>query len=52
MNLDEDKLYIKIVAFDHIYNFLVQTFFISSHLQTQIIDILSLSISLKVTIFV
>jgi hypothetical protein len=28
MNYDGDKLYMKFVAFDDIYNFLVQTFFI------------------------
>jgi hypothetical protein len=28
MNLDGDKLYTKLVAFDVIYNFVVQTFFI------------------------
>jgi hypothetical protein len=28
MNLDEDKLYTKLRAFDEIYNFVVQTFFI------------------------
>jgi hypothetical protein len=26
MNSDGDKLYIKIIAFDEIYNFVVQTF--------------------------
>jgi hypothetical protein len=39
MNLDGDKLYMKIVTFDKIYNFVVQTF-MWSHLQTQIINIL------------
>ena len=38
MNLDGDKLYIKIVDLDEIYNFVVQTFFIWSHLGAQIID--------------
>jgi hypothetical protein len=33
----------KIVAFDEIYNFVVQRFFIKSHLHTQIIDTLSRS---------
>jgi hypothetical protein len=28
MNSDGDKLYMKFVAFDEIYNFVVQTFFI------------------------
>jgi hypothetical protein len=28
MNLDRDKIHTKIVAFDEIYNFIVQTFFI------------------------
>jgi hypothetical protein len=28
MNSDEDKLYMKLVAFDEVYNFVVQTFFI------------------------
>jgi hypothetical protein len=32
MNSDEDKIYTKIVSFDEIYNFVVQTFFIWSHL--------------------
>jgi hypothetical protein len=27
MNLDENKIYLKIVAFDEIYNFVVKTFF-------------------------
>jgi hypothetical protein len=27
MNSDEDKIYTKIVDFDEIYNFVVQTFF-------------------------
>jgi hypothetical protein len=27
MNSDEDKLYTKLVAFNEIYNFIVQTFF-------------------------
>jgi hypothetical protein len=43
MNSDENKIYMKIVAFDEIYNFVVQTFFIWSHLETQKIDILSRS---------
>ena len=38
MNLDRDKLYMKIVDLDKIYNFVVQTFFIWSHLGAQIID--------------
>ena len=38
MNLDGDKLYMKIVDLDNIYNFVVQTFFIWSHLGAQIID--------------
>jgi len=38
MNLDGDKLYIKIVDLDNIYSFVVQTFFIWSHLGAQIID--------------
>jgi hypothetical protein len=32
MNSDEDKLYTKLVAFNEIYNFIVQTFFTWSHL--------------------
>jgi hypothetical protein len=32
MNSDEDKHYRKLVAFDEIYNFVVETFFIWSHL--------------------
>jgi hypothetical protein len=35
MNSDEDKIYMKIVAFNKIYNFVVQNFFISSHLVAQ-----------------
>jgi hypothetical protein len=27
MNLDEDKIYTKTIAFDKIYNFVVKTFF-------------------------
>ena len=38
MNLDGDQLYMKIVDLDEIYNFVVQTFFIWSHLVTQIIE--------------
>jgi hypothetical protein len=32
MNSDGDQLYTKVVAFDEIYNFVVQNFFIWSHL--------------------
>jgi len=38
MNSDGDKLYMRIVDLDEIYNFVVQTFFIWSHLSAQIID--------------
>ena len=38
MNSDGDKLYMKIVDLDEIYNFVVQTFFSWSHLGAQIID--------------
>jgi len=38
MKLDGDKLYMKIVDLDEIYNFIVQNFFIWSHLGAQIID--------------
>ena len=38
MYLDGDKLYIKIVDLDEIYNFVVETFFIWCHLGAQIID--------------
>ena len=38
MNSDEDKLYMKIVDLDEIYNFVVQTFFIWIHLGAQMID--------------
>jgi hypothetical protein len=31
MNSDEDKIYIKIVVFDEIYNFVVNAFFIWRH---------------------
>ena len=37
MNLYGNKLYIKIVDLDEIYNFLVQNYFIQSHLGAQII---------------
>ena len=37
MNLDGDKLYMKIINLDEIYNFLVQNYFIQSHLGAQII---------------
>jgi hypothetical protein len=40
---DEDKIYTKIVTFDEIYNFVVQTFFIWNHLWTQKINVLSIS---------
>jgi hypothetical protein len=40
MNSDGDKLCTKLVAFDEIYNFVVQTFFIGSHLEAQTIHIL------------
>jgi hypothetical protein len=33
MNSDGDKISIKIVAFDEICNFVVQTFFVWSHLE-------------------
>jgi hypothetical protein len=42
MNSDEDKIYMIIVAFDEIYNFVVQAFLIPSHPWTQKIHILSL----------
>ena len=35
MNLDDDKLYIKIIALDEIYNFVVETFFIWNCLGSQ-----------------
>ena len=38
MNSDGDKLYMKIVELDEIYKFVVQIFFIWSHLGAQIID--------------
>ena len=38
MNWDVDKLYTKIVNLNEIYNFVVQNFFIRSHLGAQIID--------------
>ena len=38
MNLDGVKLYMKIIELDEIYNFVVQIFFIWSHLGAQIID--------------
>jgi hypothetical protein len=41
MYSDGDEIYTKIVAFDDIYNFVVQTFFIWSHLRIQKVDILS-----------
>jgi hypothetical protein len=33
MNSDGDKLYAELVVFDEIYNFIVQTFFIWSHIR-------------------
>ena len=38
MNLDGNNLYMKIVDLDEIYNFVVQIFFIWSHLGAQIIN--------------
>ena len=38
MNSDGDKLYMKIVDLDEIYNFIGQIFFIWSDLGAQIID--------------
>jgi hypothetical protein len=35
MDSDGDKIYTKLIAFDEIYNFVVQIFFISSHLGAQ-----------------
>jgi hypothetical protein len=35
MKADENKLYIKVVDVDEIYNFLVDDFFIWNHLQSQ-----------------
>jgi hypothetical protein len=43
LNSNGGKLYMKIVAFDEIYNFVVQSFSIWSHLHSQIIDKLSRS---------
>jgi hypothetical protein len=43
MNSDRDEIYTKIVAFDDIYNFVIQSFFIWSHLRTQKVDIRSRS---------
>ena len=37
MNLDEENIYIKIVALDMIYNFVVDKFFIWNCLETQIL---------------
>ena len=38
MNLYGDKLYIEIIELNNIYNFVVQNYFIQSHLGAQIID--------------
>ena len=38
MNFDGNNLYMKIVDLDEIYNFVVQNFFIWSHLGAQIIN--------------
>ena len=38
MDSDGDKIYTKIIDLDEIYNFVVQIFFIWSHLGAQIID--------------
>ena len=35
MNSTEDKLYIKIIALDKVYNFVVENFFIWSHLVSE-----------------
>ena len=35
MNSNKDKIYIKVVALNGIYNFLVEMFFIWSHLVSQ-----------------
>jgi hypothetical protein len=43
LNSDGGKLYMKIVAFDKIYNFVVQSFYIWIHHHIQIIDKLSRS---------
>jgi hypothetical protein len=52
-NSDGCKLYMKIVAFDEIYNFVVQNFSILSHFHSQIIDILSRSqFSYKISVAV
>jgi hypothetical protein len=40
LNSNGGKLYMKIVAFVEIYNFIVQSFSIESQLHSQIIDIL------------
>ena len=37
MNIDGDKLYIKIIEINNIYNFVVQNYFIRNHLGAQII---------------
>jgi hypothetical protein len=50
MNSDVGKLYMKIEAFDEIYNFVGQSFSIWSHLHSQIIDTLSIDyLTMKVT---
>jgi hypothetical protein len=40
MNSDRDKIYMKIVASNEVYNFVVQTFFILNHLEAGKNDIL------------
>jgi hypothetical protein len=53
MNLDWDKIYVKLAAFSEIYNFVVQTFFIWSHLGTQKINILQIRIRTEIwTIYI
>jgi hypothetical protein len=62
MNSDEDKFCMELVVFDEVYNFVVQTFFIRSHLgakkwytveisvfQYPDLDNISIFLSLKMT---
>jgi hypothetical protein len=48
MNLDEDKLYIKLVALDEIYNFVVEKFLNSKCLGSQNIVVSALILKFEI----
>jgi hypothetical protein len=51
MNLDEDKLYIKIISLDAIYNFIVEKFLILNCLESKNIILSSRILKFKISKF-